>query len=130
MPNISMEKLHGRTGVVRLESRIPEIIGAMPERIKAAQWPAIQAIADDVREHTPVWSGPDPEGVAGELQRSVVARSEGTHSGAHTGVWLLWWYKFPEFGSVFQDAEPWVVPAAERHRDSVVAAGRAALEKL
>ena len=107
----------------KLESRLPEIIGALPLRVGAAIHAGTEQMAQEAKDRAPVRTG--------ELRDSIEAREGISKDHGHAyGIWAAWYWRFSEFGTVHEPARPWMIPAVESNKDSLVEAVRAALEKI
>lgn len=111
----------------KLESRLPEIAAAIPIKVGEAIRQGAENIARDAAARAPV--APDvAHGLPpGTLRDSIEARSsEGV--GQVYGIYSAWYWHFPEYGTRYFAAEPFMVPAAEAGIPELLSNVKAALE--
>lgn len=112
---------------VSLKSRLPEIAGALPLRVGAAIHSGTEQIASDAAARV------EEQGLhrTGELHDSIQAREGNAKTFGHVyGIWMAWYGIFAEFGTTYEPARPFLIPAAEAGKDNLVEEVRTVLEEL
>jgi HK97 gp10 family phage protein len=99
-------------------NRFPQIIATLDPRLEEALDLGRQAIASDARSRVHVDSG--------DLRDSIHVDDEYIVAGDGD----VFYGHYEEFGTVHSPAHPFMVPAAEANRDTVVALAAAALRGL
>jgi HK97 gp10 family phage protein len=105
-----------------LKSRFPQIIVSLDPRAEAAIGLGVQAIAAEAKARVPVESGALRDAIHVERDEdgwNIIAGDDEAFYG-----------HIVEHGSVSTPPRPFLVPAAEAHKDSIAAAVTAALRAL
>lgn len=118
-----------------LKSRFPEITTSLPLKARAAIQAGTERIAADARHRAPVSHDVHHGYQPGSLRDSIEARSGSAEAGVVSGtevygIFAAWYYRFPEFGTRYFAAEPFIVPAAESGKAEVAAAVTEAMRSL
>ena len=99
---------------VTLHNRLPEIMAlGLPQRTAALTLATAEAVAEGAKTRVPVDTG--------RLRDSIEARPRSTGKGivqAAAVVALFYWF-FQEFGTRYQAAQPFMIPAAEEARVAI-----------
>lgn len=103
---------------VSLVDRIPEIIGELELRTQALCMTVAEETAGEAETLAPEETG--------ALKQSIEARA--AEGGA--GVYAEWYWFFPEFGTTFQGAHPFMTPAFKAAYLGVQTQGRRAMMGL
>lgn len=120
-------------GRVSLRSRIPKIQLELAPRVNEGLYRGAVEIAKTAAERAPkAESATTLNGEIiepGNLQKSIkAARYGGAHNRAQ--VRAAWYWIFPEHGTKYQSAQPFMIPSAEEKRDHVIGEVRVELERL
>lgn len=128
-------------------SRIPAIAAGLPVAMEAVIKETAEAIANTAKERVPVASGALRESIEakeGEFTFGARSRfaehasgfgvrapsSRGVVAVEAYGVWMAWYGIYAEYGTSHSPARPFMTPAAEEHRATLVALGAASLRRL
>lgn len=108
---------------VKYDTRIPAITATLDERIEVALKAGAEQIEQDAKSRAPVDSGRLRDSIhadrTGNLEYSVIAGGDGVFYG-----------HLVEFGTSKTPARPFLIPAGEAKRESVVASVMAVLRSL
>jgi HK97 gp10 family phage protein len=94
----------------RLESRIPEFIVHVDAVSRAAVKSTADAIARDMRQLAPVDSG--------DMVDSIGTESIALGIAAAVSIGVDYWM-YPNYGTRYQAAQPFVEPAVDQHLDDL-----------
>jgi HK97 gp10 family phage protein len=105
-----------------LSSRIPEIAAELVPRLEAAVEAAAEQIAEGARQRVPVLSG--------RLREAIHVEHDGLEASVVAGTPQVFYGNIVEHGSAHRGAHPFLVPAFEDSRESVMGLLSRALEGL
>jgi len=116
---------------IRYQSRFPGIIGSLTLREAIVEKETAEEILEDAKQRAPVWEGEpyfDDYGHHPGILRDSLYLDQ--VEGGWTVATDVHYAPFVEFGTVNMDAQPFLIPAAEEHRESFIAKMALSLQRL
>lgn len=104
-----------------LDSRLPEIIAALPAAVREAAQAGAELVAEDARQRVPVKTGRLRDAIHTQNQPDGVAVIAGDREAFYGHI--------VEHGSISAAPHPFLVPALEENRVAIVALMQEAIRK-